>query len=184
MLAITRYAMSFFFASLVRSPQKKTSGHRGTRSVLFAPRIRCHVAWPPAPRWVLRTVASILPRQWSGVAFISSRNRRATAEGERTPCSQCRSAETSTPRNLENKGCDRPKNASNGVPWYVILDAAGKPLITSNSKEVDEQYGSSNVGFPSSKAGIDHFMTMLRQTVPRLSGQALSPLRQKLEKKP
>ena len=76
------------------------------------------------------------------------------------------------------------KNASNGVPWYAIFDADGKPLITSNAKEVDEQYGSSNVGFPSSKGGIDHFLTMLRQTAPRLSGQALASLRGELETKP
>ncbi len=79
--------------------------------------------------------------------------------------------------------CDRyeGKDASNGIPWYVILDAAGKPLITSNAKE-KEEYGSSNIGFPSSKSGIDHFMSMLRETAPRLSEQVLASLRKELEK--
>ena len=44
------------------------------------------------------------------------------------------------------------KDASNGVPWYVILDASRKPLITSNAKELAEEYGTTNVGFPSSTA--------------------------------
>ena len=55
------------------------------------------------------------------------------------------------------------KNASSGVPWYVILDPTGKPLVTSNAKEIEEEYGTTNVGFPSSKEGIDHFLKMLRQ---------------------
>ena len=76
------------------------------------------------------------------------------------------------------------KDASNGVPWYVILDAAGKPLITSNAKELAEEYGTTNVGFPSSKEGIDHFLKMLRQTAPGLPDGALAVLRQELDKKP
>lgn len=75
------------------------------------------------------------------------------------------------------------KDAHNGVPWYVILDAAGRPLATSNAKEAEE-WGSTNIGFPSTKTGIDHFVTMLRQTAPRLSDQALASLRRELEKKP
>jgi thiol-disulfide isomerase/thioredoxin len=75
------------------------------------------------------------------------------------------------------------KDARNGVPWYVILDAAGRPLVTSNAKE-SEEWGSTNIGFPSTKTGIDHFVTMLRQTAPRLSDQALASLRRELEKKP
>jgi thiol-disulfide isomerase/thioredoxin len=76
------------------------------------------------------------------------------------------------------------KDASNGVPWYVILDAAGEPLTTSNAKEIAEDSGSTNVGFPSSKEGIDHFLSMLKQTVPGLSDEAIAALRQGLDKKP
>ncbi len=76
------------------------------------------------------------------------------------------------------------KDDINGVPWYVILDAAGKPLITSNAKELGEEYGTTNVGFPSSKEGINHFLKMIRQTAPELSDRTLAVLRQELEKKP
>ena len=76
------------------------------------------------------------------------------------------------------------KENSNGIPWYLILDDAGKTLITSNSKAVEEEYGTSNIGFPSSEEGIGHFMKMLKQTAPRLDDQALAGLRKGLEKKP
>jgi thiol-disulfide isomerase/thioredoxin len=74
------------------------------------------------------------------------------------------------------------KEASNGVPWYVILDAAGKPLITSNAKALEEESGSSNIGFPSDKEGIDQFLKMLRETAPGLTDEALAALRQGLQK--
>ena len=67
------------------------------------------------------------------------------------------------------------KDAANGVPWYVILDRTGKPLVTSNAKETQD-YGSSNIGFPSSKEGIDHFLSILRQTAPGLSEPVLKTL--------
>jgi thiol-disulfide isomerase/thioredoxin len=76
------------------------------------------------------------------------------------------------------------KDASNGVPWYVILDAAGEPLITSNAKELAEESSSTNIGFPSSKEGIDHFLKMLKETAPRLSDEALDSLRKGLSTKP
>ena len=75
------------------------------------------------------------------------------------------------------------KENSNGVPWYAVLDDAGKTLITSNSKVLEEDGGQSNIGFPSSKEGIDHLMTMFQQTAPRLDGKALAELRKGLEKK-
>ena len=73
---------------------------------------------------------------------------------------------------------------SAGVPWYVILDASGKPLINSNAKEIGEESSSSNIGFPSSKEGINHFLMMLKQTAPRLSEEAIATLRQQLSGKP
>jgi thiol-disulfide isomerase/thioredoxin len=72
------------------------------------------------------------------------------------------------------------KDAANGIPWYVILEASGKPLITSSSKELEEETGSSNIGFPSSPKGIDHFAKMLTRTAPGLSADALAALRQAL----
>lgn len=75
------------------------------------------------------------------------------------------------------------KDASNGVPWYAILDADGKALITSNAPQ-PEDYGSTNIGFPSSKEGIAHFAKMLADTAPRLPAEALGRIRLALEKKP
>jgi protocatechuate 3,4-dioxygenase beta subunit len=75
------------------------------------------------------------------------------------------------------------KDAANGVPWYIILDGDGKPLITSNAEEAEE-YGSTNIGFPSSPTGIEHFLKMLKQTAPRLSAETLTILREGLARKP
>lgn len=69
-----------------------------------------------------------------------------------------------------------------GVPWYVILDEAGKALITSNAPTTDPRSGSSNIGFPSSQEGIEHFLTMLKQTAPRLSQEQRNALKKGLEK--
>jgi hypothetical protein len=73
--------------------------------------------------------------------------------------------------------------ADGGVPWYVILDPAGKPLVTSNAPELRDEYNS-NIGFPSSKIGIDHLMNMFKQTAPGLSDAALAALRRSIEAKP
>lgn len=69
--------------------------------------------------------------------------------------------------------------ADGGAPWYVILDADGKPLVTSN-----EPWLSNNIGFPGSKPGINHLMNMFKQTAPRLSDDALAALRRSVETKP
>jgi hypothetical protein len=74
------------------------------------------------------------------------------------------------------------KGTINGVPWYVILDESGKPLVTSNAKELEDT-ASTNVGFPSSKEGIDHFMKMLEQTARGLSDERLAESRRRLENK-
>jgi thiol-disulfide isomerase/thioredoxin len=70
-----------------------------------------------------------------------------------------------------------------GVPWYAILDADGKVLITSNAPASDARSGSSNIGFPSSPEGVEHFLTMLKQTAPRLTQEQRNALRKGLEKK-
>lgn len=73
------------------------------------------------------------------------------------------------------------KDAVNGVPWYVILDATGRPLVTSNrTEDVDDTLPMTNIGFPSAGPGIDHLMDMLKQTAPRLSADALDGLRRDL----
>jgi thiol-disulfide isomerase/thioredoxin len=75
------------------------------------------------------------------------------------------------------------KGQHNGVPWYVILDADAAPLVTSNTDAVKREYGMTNIGFPSSSAGIDHFLAMLKQTAPRLTAETLETLRAALAKK-
>lgn len=76
------------------------------------------------------------------------------------------------------------ESKSGGVPWYTILDAKGTMLITSNApaKETSEEFNNSNIGFPSEPASIDHFLTMLKSTAPRLSAESLSTLRAALLK--
>jgi uncharacterized GH25 family protein len=50
----------------------------------------------------------------------------------------------------------RPK-AQGGIPWMVILDADGKPLITSDGPE-------GNIGYPGEPQGAEYFEKMLRTT--------------------
>jgi thiol-disulfide isomerase/thioredoxin len=70
-----------------------------------------------------------------------------------------------------------PESKNGGVPWYAILDETGKELITSNLEETSRRYGSSNVGYPGRRKGMDHFVKMLKQTAPRLTEDTLSQLR-------
>jgi hypothetical protein len=76
-----------------------------------------------------------------------------------------------------------PESASSGVPWYVILDSDGKPLITSNRAGKKGRESSTNIGFPSAQEGVDHFATMLRQTAPGLSAEKIEELKNALLKK-
>lgn len=49
-----------------------------------------------------------------------------------------------------------------GIPWMVILDGGGAPLITSDGPE-------GNIGYPGGSDGAKHFEEMLRTTAVRLS---------------
>ena len=79
-----------------------------------------------------------------------------------------------------------PAGDSSGVPWYVILDGDGRPIIDSNAKKSgeDEEPSNLNIGFPSDKPAVDHFLKMIRQTAPRIGPDALETLRSKLEARP
>jgi thiol-disulfide isomerase/thioredoxin len=75
------------------------------------------------------------------------------------------------------------ESKSGGVPWFTILDADGKMLATSNAPaDADEPAGNTNIGFPSEKTGIDHFVKMLQQTAPRLAPAKLAEIRAALLK--
>jgi thioredoxin-related protein len=45
-------------------------------------------------------------------------------------------------------------SASGGIPWFVILDAKGKPIVTSDGPK-------GNIGFPAEEHEIVHFVKML-----------------------
>ncbi len=70
-----------------------------------------------------------------------------------------------------------PESLNGGIPWYAILDAEGKELITSNKAKPTGRSGSTNVAFPGNRSGMDHFIKMLKQTAPALSEETLSALR-------
>lgn len=45
---------------------------------------------------------------------------------------------------------------SGGIPWFVMLDPAGQPIIDSNGPQ-------GNIGFPAKPDEIEHFATMLKK---------------------
>src|SRR5690606_5152591 len=61
-----------------------------------------------------------------------------------------------------------------GIPWLAVLDSDGTVLTTSEGPD-------GNIGFPSSRADIEHFMSMLNSTRVRLSDDDLKALRADLE---
>jgi hypothetical protein len=73
-----------------------------------------------------------------------------------------------------------------GVPWFAILDprADDKVLADCNSDVLRSKYGNGNIGFPSDPEGIDHFVSMIERTAPRVSRQTLDTLKADLSKKP
>jgi len=75
-----------------------------------------------------------------------------------------------------------PESKNRGIPWYAILDAAGKELITSNMLQPNRRSGSTNVAFPGTRRGMEHFVKMLKQTAPRLTEDTLSQLRKAVAK--
>ncbi len=64
-------------------------------------------------------------------------------------------------------------DARGGIPWYVILDANGKKLATS------DQPGS-NIGYPASPTEIDQFLALLKGQVHHIDARGLDQLRKSL----
>lgn len=60
-----------------------------------------------------------------------------------------------------------------GIPWFVVLDSSGKPLATSDSAK-------GNVGYPVEPHEIEHFMSMLKQTVRRTTPEQLDKVHDSL----
>lgn len=67
-----------------------------------------------------------------------------------------------------------PNADKGGIPWFVMLDAKGKALATSNAAN------GGNIGFPYSDAEIAHFVTMLQTCKRRLVDQDIEMLRKSL----
>jgi protocatechuate 3,4-dioxygenase beta subunit len=61
--------------------------------------------------------------------------------------------------------------ASGGIPWYAILDAEGKKLVTSNSSRTEK-----NIGYPSSVDGREHFQEMINATAQRMTDREIASL--------
>jgi thiol:disulfide interchange protein len=74
------------------------------------------------------------------------------------------------------------KDRDGGIPWYVILDADGGELTTSNLPESAGEDAGENIGYPGGPTGAEHFLTMLQKTAPGLSDEVLASLRADLEK--
>lgn len=64
-----------------------------------------------------------------------------------------------------------------GIPWVVILDAAGKELGTSDDPDGE------NYGFPTEPDEIKHFMKLVKSTAPRLTEEQATTLQKALEGK-
>jgi hypothetical protein len=65
-------------------------------------------------------------------------------------------------------------DADGGIPWFAILDADGKVLITSNGED------GNNIGFPSDESGQTHFRKMIEATAQRMTPQQVTSLMEAL----
>lgn len=64
----------------------------------------------------------------------------------------------------KNQGADRlakslgdPKGIENGIPWFVVVDARGKVVATSEGPK-------GNIGYPDSDLEVAHFMSVMKTT--------------------
>jgi thioredoxin-related protein len=64
--------------------------------------------------------------------------------------------------------------SSGGIPWFAILDAQGKSLVTSDGPR-------GNIGYPAAPEEIDHFLAMVKGQARRIDAQQLDKLRKSLE---
>ena len=62
-----------------------------------------------------------------------------------------------------------------GIPWTVILDAKGEPIVNSDGAD------GKNIGYPASAAEIAHFMSMLKKTAKKLDDADLKAIEDALK---
>jgi thioredoxin-related protein len=65
-------------------------------------------------------------------------------------------------------------SASGGIPWFVILDAKGKPIVTSDGPK-------GNIGYPGDESEIAYFVKMLETSKRLLSESDIAYLKKSLE---
>ncbi|MHC4283413.1 MAG: hypothetical protein ACYSWZ_10645 [Planctomycetota bacterium] len=63
----------------------------------------------------------------------------------------------------------RIRKKGRGIPWYAILDAEGKALITSDGPE-------GNIGHPLRPAEITHFIRMIKETSRNITSGQISTI--------
>jgi thioredoxin-related protein len=70
----------------------------------------------------------------------------------------------------------RIRKKGRGIPWYAILDAESKTLITSDGPE-------GNIGHPLRPAEIAHFIRMIKETSRNITSEQISAIETKLSQK-
>jgi thioredoxin-related protein len=67
------------------------------------------------------------------------------------------------------------KGEAGGIPWFVILDANGKTLVSSDGPK-------GNIGYPVALHEIEHFLAMLKQTARKMESAQLGRIEADLRK--
>jgi thiol-disulfide isomerase/thioredoxin len=67
------------------------------------------------------------------------------------------------------------KGESGGIPWFVVLDAKGAALATSDGPK-------GNIGYPGEPHEIEHFLAVLQQTARKLGPEQLGLIEAALRK--
>jgi thiol-disulfide isomerase/thioredoxin len=65
------------------------------------------------------------------------------------------------------------KSDRGGIPWFVMLDAQGQSIVTSDGPK-------GNVGFPATEAEIAHFVAMLKKVQRRMTDEDIEGLKDSL----
>ena len=76
-------------------------------------------------------------------------------------------------KHLENAGGETLLGSlggsNSGLPFFALLDEAGKVIVDSKRPVSGEVKGDTNIGYPSEAAEVVWFLTMLRKAAPKLT---------------
>ena len=67
------------------------------------------------------------------------------------------------------KSLGAPQGIEGGIPWFALVDAKGKALITSEGPK-------GNIGYPDSDVEVAHFLAMLKTTAPGITAGELDTI--------